>query len=386
MPTFRAARLRRFAGLLLAAAVLSAGALAAAGDAAPGDAEAFDDLDEFELHERTHLFDDRPLLRDTAHPDWWTMSFLDLREDLEAAVAAGKQGIMVYFGQKHCAYCEALIEVNFGLEDIVTYTREHFDVIPIDIWGDRPVTDMQGRVLSEKAYAERERTNFTPAIIFYDAQGREALRLRGYYPPYKFRAALEYVADGHYARETFAAYLARAEPNLAFSPEELIEEPFFEPPPHMLDRSRFAADRPLAVFFEQGNCHACDILHSEPLRDLRIVRRLEHFDAVQLDLWADTPLITPAGRRTTAREWAEQLGVFYAPTLIFFDEGGREVFRIDSVVRFHRLAGVLEWIHTGGYREEPYYQRWREQHQPAEDTAGGRLSPEPAPGPGASSG
>ena len=40
-------------------------------------------------------------------------------------------------------------------------------------------------------------------MVFYDTDGREALRLRGYYPPYRFLAALEYVADRHYGQERF---------------------------------------------------------------------------------------------------------------------------------------------------------------------------------------
>lgn len=305
--------------------------------------------------------DDSPQLRDAHIPEWFKLSFLDLPADLAEAVAAGKRGIVVYFGQKHCAYCEALLEVNFGLEDIVTYTREHFDVIPIDIWSDREVVTMDGEVLTEKEFAARERTNFTPSLIFYDQEGQEVLRLRGYHPPYQFRAALEYVADRHYATQSFRDYLERAEPGLAFPSDDFIEEEFFSPGPHILDRSRFRASRPLVVFFEQAECHACDVLHSEPLKDEAIVQALEQFDAVQLGMWSDTPVLTPEGERLTARQWAERLGIFYAPTLVFFDEGGQEILRIDSVVRFHRLKGVLEYVVTKAYLDQPYFQRWREE-------------------------
>ena len=41
-------------------------------------------------------------------------------------------------------------------------------------------------------------------------------RLRGYYPPYKFRAALQYVTEGFYKEETFKEYLERAEPGIFF--------------------------------------------------------------------------------------------------------------------------------------------------------------------------
>jgi thioredoxin-related protein len=305
--------------------------------------------------------DDTPRIRDIHYPAWFKLSFLDLREDLQEALGAGKLGIIVYFGQRHCAYCEALMEINFGRErDIVDYTRRYFHVIPIDIWGDREVTDMEGETFTEKRYAEREKTNFTPSLIFYDRDGREALRLRGYYPPYRFRAALEYVVDGFHQKETFRDYLARADPPPKFEMGDLNQEDFFEKPPYALDRSRFAAQRPLVVFFEQRDCHACDILHTEPLTDERTQEWLQGFEVVQLDMWSDTPVLTPSGERLTAGQWARQLGLFYAPTLIFFDERGKEVFRVDSVVRLYRLRGVLEYVAEKGYLEAPTFQRWRE--------------------------
>ena len=116
------------------------------------------------------------------------------------------------------------------------------------------------------------------------------------------------------------------------------------------------------VFFEQRECHACDILHSDPLQDGETRALLQRFQVVQLDMWAQTPVITPSGERTTARRWAEDLQLFYAPTLVFFDEGGQEVFRLDSVARLYRLRNTLRYVLAKGYREAPL-QRWQEDRQ-----------------------
>lgn len=304
-------------------------------------------------------FDDFPLETLLEYPDWFKKSFLDLPDDLREAVKNGKQGIIVYFGQKRCAYCKMLLEVNFGLSDITAYTRQHFDVIPIDIWSTEEMTTPDGQLLTQREFTLREKTNFTPSLIFYDAAGKQALRLHGYYPPYQFRAALEYVADGHYRRESFPDYLARGEMNTVFELGDLNEEDFFIPPPHYLDRSHFSGERPLVVFFEQGNCHACDVLHGQPLRDPAINKRIREFDNVQLDIHSDSPVITPSGEKTTAKAWAKSLGIFYTPSLLFFDEQGKEIIRVDSVVRFYRLRKVINYINSRGYQTEPNYQRWR---------------------------
>jgi thioredoxin-related protein len=304
-------------------------------------------------------FDDAPLPEAISHPAWFKLSFLDLREDLEEAIGGGKQALMVYFGQKYCAYCRKLLEGNFAKLDILAYTQKHFDAIGIDIHGQRNVTDLTGNQWTERGFSVEQGVNFTPTLVFYDKDQREALRLSGYYPPYQFRAALEYVADSHYRNEDFRDYLARADVSLVFEAGELNYEEFFLPPPHALDRSRFSAERPLVVFFEQGDCHACDVLHTGPLRQGDIVQRFRQMEAVQLDMWSETPVITPAGQRTNARKWADELGLFYTPTLIFFDEEGNEILRVDSVVQFYRLRNVLDYVLTGVYREYPTFEQWR---------------------------
>jgi thioredoxin-related protein len=303
-------------------------------------------------------FDDTPLDTLLEHPAWFKDSFLELEDDLQEAVAAGKRGIIVYFGQRRCAYCKMLMEVNFQTPDIVTYTRRHFDLIPIDIWSPEAVTTPSGETLSQRDYAQKMGTNFTPSLVFYDAEGRVALRLRGYYPPYQFRAALEYVADGHYRRERFAVYMARGDKTLRFEPGDLIDEPFFSAPPYNLDRSRFVSELPLVVFFEQGDCHACDILHTQPLQRKTVRNLFNRFESVQLDMWSDTPVVKPDGEQTTAREWAEELEIFYAPSIVFFDERGREIIRVDSVVNFFRLRNVLNYVVSRGYLTEPNFLRW----------------------------
>ena len=75
-------------------------------------------------------------------------------------------------------------------------------------------------------------------------------------------------------------------------------------------------------------------------------------------------MITPAGERITAKAWAEKLGLFYTPTLLFFDREGGEIMRVDSVVQFYRLRNVLDFILSDGYREYSTFQQWRVSRSP----------------------
>ena len=308
-------------------------------------------------------FDDTQLEEELVHPDWFKISLGDLNDDVAEARAAGKFGIMVYYGQARCAYCEQFFEVNLADEGIRHYIQEHFDVVPVDIWGIEDFVDTDGVSYSERELSLRYKTNFTPSLVFYDRKGKPVYRLRGYYPPYQFRAVLHYVVEGFYRVEKFRDYLARAEPDLFFTTGELIEREFFQAPPHDLDRSKKPAQRPLAVVSEQGSCHACELLHTGPLSQDEILIEIEKMDLVQLNLFADTEIVTPAGKRTTAKQWGHDLGLFYTPTIILFSPKGNEIMRVDSVVQFYRLWGVFDYVNRRGYETGIDYQGWRLQNR-----------------------
>lgn len=312
-------------------------------------------------------FDDTQLEEELEYPDWFKISLGDLNDDIAEARAGGKFGIMVYYGQKRCAYCQQFFKVNLGDDSIASYIREHFDVIPVDIWGIEDFVDTDGNTYSERELSLRYKTNFTPSLVFYDSTGKPVYRLRGYYPPYQFRAALHYVAEGFYRVEKFRDYLARAEPGLFFTSGELIDRDFYQPPPHNLDRSKKSADKPLAVIFEQASCHACELLHTGPLSQDEILGEIEKMDVVQLNLFGDTEVVTPAGKKTTEKLWGRELGLFYTPTIVLFSPEGKEIMRVDSVVQFYRLWGVFDYVIRRGYQGGLDYQGWRLQQRETVD-------------------
>ena len=133
------------------------------------------------------------------HPSWFSETFLDLREDVGDAAKEGKR-LMLYFEQDGCPYCRAMMETNFTQPKIVEKTRRHFVSVALNIWGDREVTGLDGRTVSEKEFTRTMRVQFTPTLLFFDEKGSVVARLNGYYPPHRFEAALDYVAAGQWRR------------------------------------------------------------------------------------------------------------------------------------------------------------------------------------------
>ncbi len=312
-------------------------------------------------------FDDAPLKEHLGLPDWFTLSFLNLNESLNEALSDDKRGLIIYFGRKDCAYCKTLLDVNWGDPAIEKYTRQHFNVIAIDVTGSRTVTDFNGKTWPENKYSAHRNTHFTPTLVFYIKGAQQALKLAGYRPKYQFRAALEYVADAHFNNEPFREYMARAEASMGFGSEELNEADFFTPPPYNMDRSvplpKKEQRKPLAVFFEHPRCHACDILYGDTLNQPEVIRQLQKIDVTRLNIWTDTPIITPGGKRTTSRQWARELDLNFAPSLLFFDGRGQEILRIESVVRLYRLNNVLRYITDKKYQQYPTFQSWLHEYR-----------------------
>ncbi len=83
------------------------------------------------------------------HPEWFKVSFLDLFEDIEDATDNNKR-LLVYYYQDGCPYCKKLLEENFSQREISDKTQQYFDVVSINLWGDKEVT------VGDKTYTEKE--------------------------------------------------------------------------------------------------------------------------------------------------------------------------------------------------------------------------------------
>lgn len=294
--------------------------------------------------------------RDAEHPAWFKESFLELEEDIAEAAAAGRR-LVLYFWQPGCPYCAELIQNNFAQRDISDAMQEHFDVVAINMWGDREVVQVGGRSFTEKTLAEALHVNYTPTLMFFGESGRVVLRLDGYVPPERFRLAMNYTSARLESEQDFRDFVAANE--VAPAEGVLHAQEFFQDAPYdlagVVEEGRATA---LAVYFEQKQCSACDALHQNILTDPSTRELAARFHAIQLDMWSDTPVTRPDGTRTTARQWAADLGLSYAPSIVFFDSAGKEVMRIDAFLKTFHVQSVFDYILGESYREQPNFQRF----------------------------
>ncbi len=291
-----------------------------------------------------------------AKPSWFKHSFLDIAEDVAEAAADDKR-LILYFYQDGCPYCEKLLRENFGDREITATTRDAFDVVALNIWGDREVTDLDGEPTTEKVFAAALGVQYTPTMLLFDEQGQTVLRIDGYFPPHQFHQGLRYVAlKREQAGETFPEFYRRQQSTAASG--QLHQEPGFLTAPLRLAENRANSDRPLLLFFEQPVCAACDELHEDILQRDAVAETLEGFDAAVVDAFSADPIQTPDGRARAARDWSNELGIIYTPSLLFFDADGNEVFRTEAYLKAFHIKGAMDYVASGAYRDEPSFQRF----------------------------
>lgn len=276
-------------------------------------------------------------------PDWFKDSFLDLPEDASEAADAGRH-LILFMEMEGCPYCHKMMEENFANAPYRDFIREHFDVIALNIRGSLQVQVTEELSLTEQEVADHFRVRFTPTLIFLDATNAPVLRINGYRNVEDFKLALDFVQERAYRQMTLNEFAeARSTPSYRFRDHPQIIA---------LDDLRETDGKPLAVLFEDASCVACDALHDGHLADPAIRALLEDLVLVRLDARADTPVVDPQGNRTTARAFAETLGIEYRPSIVLFDHG-REIVRIDGMLyRFH-FGGTLEYVAGRHYERYP---------------------------------
>ena len=96
---------------------------------------------------------------------WFTVTFKDVREDIEAAKSEGKR-LAIIVEQRGCIYCKKLHETVFSDPKISKYIAANFVVVQYNMFGDEEVIDLDGQTLTEKTAVRKWGLAFTPTIMF----------------------------------------------------------------------------------------------------------------------------------------------------------------------------------------------------------------------------
>jgi thioredoxin-related protein len=150
-----------------------------------------------------------PAWADTRDPanHFFQPKFGDFQAELNAAKQQGKKGIFLFFEMDDCPFCERMKTTILNQSEVQDAFRALFLLYPVDVNGDTEMTDFQGKLTTEKAFAVVHRVRATPTLLFFDLDGKLVARHTG---PTKDKAEFlllgKYVAEGAYATQPFTKY------------------------------------------------------------------------------------------------------------------------------------------------------------------------------------
>lgn len=133
--------------------------------------------------------------------------FGDFQAELDTAKKQGKKGVFLFFEMDDCPFCARMKNTILNQPEVQEAYRAQFLIYPVDVNGDVPITDFQGKETTEKAFAFEHRVRATPTMLFIGVDGKLLARYTG---PTRDKAEFlllgKYVAEGHYVNAPFARY------------------------------------------------------------------------------------------------------------------------------------------------------------------------------------
>jgi thioredoxin-related protein len=252
---------------------------------------------------------------------FFAQTFGDLPEELAEAREANKLGLMLFFEQEGCPYCDRMLKTILNQPEVQDWYRERFVSIAVDINGDVELTDVDGITLPSKVFAEHRRVKTTPTISFIDLSGAEVYRrVTMVSGPREFMMMGQYIAEGRYTDTSWRDY-AGAYPEVVNSAtvQQVVD--------FRLEAAAAAASGVnLLLAVTREGCRYCAQLRREFLAPM--IRSGEYVDKVRIRemmMEPDTAITDFSGQVTTTAKIAARYGVSITPTVLLLDSSGNSL-------------------------------------------------------------
>ncbi|MBW5290722.1 MAG: putative thioredoxin [Candidatus Ruthia sp. Asou_11_S2] len=275
---------------------------------------------------------------------WFKDSFLEITDDVDEAKQSNKH-VLLFFHLDGCPYCDQMVK-DFNQPSLKKFIQQHFDVIAINIRGEKEVAINENQPLSEKELAAQVEVQYTPTVLFLNQKNEVVARTNGYRKPKKLKKVLDYVYNKAYAELTLAQYIETTKKTSNYQPQshEMFQK--------IKDFSTLKT--PLTIIFEDKSCDACAYFYNTTLKDSAVVNEFNAFSVVRFDASSTQTIIDNKGNQTTPKDWVQQLKLNYRPGIVLFNEGD-EITRIDGFLYNFHFQEVLRYVSGDFYQEFATY-------------------------------
>ena len=172
---------------------------------------------------------------------------------------------------------------------------------------------------------------------------------------------------------------ASAQAPAAEVPQEILAPGWFKPT--FLDfrdevKEAAAAKKHLMIYVGQNGCPWCKKLVEVNFRDPTVVERMQkNFDAVEFNIVGSSETVWADGTRATEKALAARLKVRTTPTLMFLDERGAVVLRLNGYYEPQRFIVALDYVSNRDYRSQPDFQAYLKSRGITAEERNSRVTP-----------
>lgn len=98
------------------------------------------------------------------------------------------------------------------------------------------------------------------------------------------------------------------------------------------------------IYFHQPGCPYCAKLVNENFTDPSIKKYVQkHFDGITINMWGDREVVSIGNKDYTEKEFALALKVQYTPTVLFLNEQGKTILRLNGYYAPKKFRSALQY-------------------------------------------
>ena len=114
-------------------------------------------------------------------------------------------------------------------------------------------------------------------------------------------------------------------------------------------------NRHVMIYFHQNGCPYCAKLVEDNFHDQEIVAKLQKdFDVIETNMWGDRDLTDWTGKEFSEKEFSAHMRVQFTPTLIFLDNKGKILLRLNGYQSIDKMHTTLDYISNKVYLNQSY--------------------------------
>lgn len=115
------------------------------------------------------------------------------------------------------------------------------------------------------------------------------------------------------------------------------------------------ANKRVMIYFHQPGCPYCAKLVDENFTDPQIKKYTQdNFDGISINMWGDREIVSIGDKTFTEKEFALALKVQYTPTILFLNEQGQTVLRLNGYYPPEKFRNSLTYIAEHKEKEQTF--------------------------------